>query len=263
MFFKKKPKDTNIKKTTFELVAEYVQALVYAIGLAVVIRGFLFEPFQIPSESMVPTLLIGDQIFVVRYQYGLRIPMTKIWLAEFGDPKRGDVVVFTYPEDESVNFIKRVVGIPGDTVTIKEGGRVFLNGTEVTQKDFMVEGLDPENTRRLLLSKESQARLPDGLKEFPYYRHYKDFQQKIETLDGEHYHYVQRSKDMPINKEGTWVVPPRKFFVMGDNRDQSQDSRFWDYVPRENMKGKAVVIWLSLDNVRGWVRWGRFGRSIL
>jgi signal peptidase I len=263
LYNKTKPQAPDApKKTPFEVAWEYAQALIYAVALAVIIRGFLFEPFKIPSESMVPTLLVGDHIFVARYQYGLRIPMTKTWITEFGDPKRGDVVVFSYPEDESVDFIKRIVGIPGDKITIKDDV-LYVNDKRVEQKDYELDSVDPNDNRHVLLTPEALAAMPEGLRDFPYFRHFKDFQEKIETLDGEHYHYVQRSKTMPIDKEDTWIVPPRHYFAMGDNRDQSQDSRFWGFVPRENLKGKAIFIWLSLDNVRGWFRWGRFGRKIL
>src|SRR3989344_3536314 len=103
-------------KNSLQIISEYIQALVAAVILAVLIRGFVYEPFKIPSESMVPTLLVGDHIFVARYKYGLRVPFTKIWLKEFDGPKRGDVMVFSYPEDEDVDFIKRVVGLPGDKI---------------------------------------------------------------------------------------------------------------------------------------------------
>src|SRR3989339_2044936 len=121
------PKNPGEKKSPFHIVAEYAQALVGAIILAILIRGFLVEPFKIPSESMVPTLLVGDHIFVARYFYGLRIPFTKKWVTEFKEPQRGDVVVFSYPEDEDVDFIKRVVAVPGDTITFDQGV-LYVNG---------------------------------------------------------------------------------------------------------------------------------------
>jgi signal peptidase I len=264
MVFRKKHKQAQQRpKNGLEVVSEYIQALVGALVLAVLIRGFLFEPFKIPSESMVPTLLVGDHIFVERFKYGLRIPWTKKWLTEFDDPKRGDVVVFSYPQDEDVDFIKRIIGIPGDTVRVTPD-KVFVNGKELDQKDFMVDGLNPDNNRLMVLTPEAERTVPDYLKPFPYYREYRNYDHKIESLDDDKtFHYAQRSKIMRREKDEEFVVPPRNFFVMGDNRDESQDSRFWGFVPRENFKGKAIFIWLSLDNDRGWFRWNRFGRKII
>ena len=259
------------KKLFSELAREYLQPLLSAIVLAILIRGFFFEPFKIPSESMVPTLLVGDHIFVKRYAYGLRIPFTKTWLTEFENPKRGDVVVFSYPGDESVDFIKRVIGLPGDKIKLEEG-ILFVNGQKVEQTDLAMTGPEPKNHCHMKLEDASQNLLPSGFKPFPYYRDIKEFQVKFETFDNGVQHLAQRSTHMPVETDLEITVPPRSFFVMGDNRDQSQDSRFWGFVPRENLKGKAEFIWLSLNNEGmscpgdlGFlpIRWDRFGRKIL
>lgn len=260
--FRKKRKPYSAPKTKLEVVSEYVQALGSAIILAVVIRGFLFEPFKIPSESMVPTLLVGDHIFVKRFAYGLRIPGTKIWPVEFEDPKRGDVIVFSYPEDESIDFIKRVVGLPGDKITFINGD-LFINDQKVPNETFALDGVDPDNKRKMRLNPAAEAIVPDDLKPFPYYYSVNGFEHEVEEFsDTKNRHYTQRSLELPFQTNGEWIVPPRHFFVLGDNRDQSQDSRFWKFVPRENLKGRAIFIWLSLDNDRGWVRWYRFGRGL-
>lgn len=268
-------KDIDSKKNTFQVVSEYIQALVGAVVLAVLIRGFVFEPFKIPSESMVPTLLVGDHIFVARYQYGLRIPFTKIWIKEFDDPKRGDVVVFNYPEDEDVDFIKRIVGLPGDKVAVKEGV-LYVNDKEMTDQEFYPQAQNDEDACVMDLTAESEKIFPDGFKKFPFFLKHKRFVQMLETFDNKRTHMIQRSINNPVDYDFEFSVPSRSFFVMGDNRDQSQDSRFWGIVPRENLKGKAIYIWLSLNNEKTecrynflhtdflpGVRWDRFGRKII
>lgn len=263
--------DKKKSKNLFELIAEYIQALLGAILLAIVIRGFFFEPFKIPSESMVPTLLVGDHIFVKRYAYGLRIPFTKKWIAEFEDPKRGDVVVFSFPEDESIDFIKRVVGLPGDKVTFKNG-EVFINDQKVEWQNVELTTKAKDNPCHINMTEASETMVPDDLEPYPYYQRYTNFQPKLETLPNGQKHYIQRSKVLPMENNDEFIVPERHFFVMGDNRDHSQDSRFWGFVPRENLKGKAEVIWLSINhedircaNDLGVlsIRFDRFGREII
>ena len=198
-------------KNSLQIISEYIQALVAAVILAVLIRGFVYEPFKIPSESMVPTLLVGDHIFVARYKYGLRVPFTKIWLKEFDGPKRGDVMVFSYPEDEDVDFIKRVVGVPGDVV-------------EVRDKDVYVN---------------------DALADTSHIQH------TDPTV-----HLDRRDNFGPV------TVPGDSYFVMGDNRDQSLDSRFWGFVKENKIRGKAFLIYWSWNSDEIRVRWDRIGRRL-
>lgn len=249
------------KQGFFQIFGEYTQALFGAVILAVIIRGFIFEPFKIPSKSMVPTLLVGDHIFVARYKYGLRVPFTKYWLTEFDGPKRGDTVVFTFPEDEDVDFIKRVVGLPGDMVAMK-GGVLSINGVEIHETDVSVAGVDTRNKRLLDIGSAHAADLPPQAEEFPNYRGYSGFQIQVESFHDKERHFIQRSRSLPVQSDFELTVPERSYFVLGDNRDQSMDSRFWGVVPRENLKGKAIFIWLSLDNDFGGVRWNRFGNKI-
>lgn len=276
MLFKNKPKPQT-QKNSLQVLSEYVQALVGAILLAILIRGFVFEPFVIPSESMVPTLLIGDHIFVLRYEYGLRVPFTKIWLREFQGPEHGDVVVFSYPEDEDIDFIKRVIGIPGDRVAMRSG-ILSVNDKPLVNQAFYPEKQMENNSCAMSLTADSEKVLSQDFKEFPFYRRYKKFTQYMETLDNETQHMIQKSKEESNDFDFEVTVPERSYFVMGDNRDQSQDSRFWGFVPRENLKGKAVRIWLSASKEKevcpynldlpDWVpwpvvRWDRFGRKII
>lgn len=270
-WFNKNSSVPEAPKNKIEVVVEYIQALFGAIVLAVVIRGFVFEPFKIPSESMVPTLLVGDHIFVKRYAYGLRIPFTKKWLAEFANPGRGDVVVFSFPEDEDVDFIKRVVGVPGDKVAMKEG-QLYINDKMVGFDDVLLEGKNPADRCHMKLSADADRLLAADFKPYPYYKNIRSFEPRLESLPDDRAHLTQRSKVMPIDSDFELTVPPRQYFVLGDNRDQSQDSRFWGFVPRENLKGKAEYIWLSL-NYEGVscptdvgffkIRWDRFGRKII
>jgi len=271
----KTKKEDGSKKNFLQVLSEYVQALIGAIILAILIRGFVFEPFKIPSESMVPTLLVGDHIFVARYKYGLRIPFTKKWLTEFDGPKRGDVVVFNFPEDEDIDFIKRVVGLPGDKIVIKEGN-LYINDKLITEENFYIQKQDSENNCVMDLQKESLTIFPKDFLKFPHYLKYNKFQQALESFGEGEIHMVQHSIENPQNLEVEITVPERSYFVMGDNRDQSRDSRFWGFVPRENLKGKSIYIWLSLNHDRTHceynfvsprifpnVRWDRFGRRII
>lgn len=243
------------------VIREYVEALLVAVLLAFFIRSFIVEPFKIPSKSMVPTLLVGDHIFVNKFIYGLRIPGTKKWLVQFGEPKRGDVIVFIYPEDEHLDFIKRVVGLPGDHVRMRNG-LLYVNDVEVTEKEIPVIGVDPKDKRRLLISKTEAVEIPPVFRGIPFYRGFENYKIQMENLTG-YSHVIQRNRLLPNNEEIDLVVPQDHFYVMGDNRDQSADSRVWGFVPRKNLKGKALFIWLSLDSDRGGIRLKRFGKKII
>src|SRR2546426_9566552 len=214
------------------LVREYAEAIVVAMLLAFAIRIFVVQAFKIPSGSMIPTLVIGDHILVSKLSYGLQWPgtcrfsmsfppmtcYTSSSLLSFGAPQRGDIIVFRYPEDEDKDFIKRVVGLPGDTVEIRNKV-VFVNGAPLDDHGY---------TQRV------DAGVIDG------------------AIN-------------PRDNFGPVTVPAGKFFVMGDNRDQSLDSRFWGYVSAEKIRGKAFRIywsWSGQGDWQGWVRWDRLGKAI-
>lgn len=240
---------------------EYVEALLTAVLLAFLIRSFVIEPYKIPSKSMVPTLLVGDHIFVNKYVYGLRIPATKKWIAKFDDPKRGEVIVFIYPENPKLDFIKRVVGVPGDKIRI-DNSRLFVNDQEVTAADIQISGVDPADKRRLLVTPTESNPIPEDFKDVPYSQGFENYKISLEDLGGTK-HYIQHSLIMPNIETYETTVPEGNYFVLGDNRDQSADSRYWGFVPRENLKGRAIFIWLSLDSDLGGVRIHRFGREII
>lgn len=231
---------------------EYAEAILTAVLIALFIRSFGVEAFKIPSSSMVPTLLIGDHIFVNKFIYGLRIPLTKYRLIEFSKPKRGDVIVFMYPEDESKDFIKRAVGMPGDIVKI-DGVDLFVNGEKVAQQPLKAateadsgDYLDVEGGKSI----KTIPRLYD-------WKQYNYFEEEI----GESDFVVQYEKNI-YHRNGEYEVPEGFVFVVGDNRDNSSDSREWGFVPMENIKGKAMFIWLSLDRSKGGIRFDRFGKWI-
>lgn len=224
--------------------------LMRALGLCLLavllVRSFLFEPFKIPSSSMVPTLKIGDHIFVSKFSYGLSLPFTKVELVRWGEPKRGDIIVFLFPRDESLHYIKRVVGVPGDLVEFK-GKDVIVNG-EPLPKELVTD----------VAAVDEVVGEPGFSGEL--------YKEKIGTLV--HYaKYSNRTAYEFSRNAGPQAVPEDQFFVVGDNRDDSYDSRSWGFVPRENIKGKAQIIWMSLDQGETWgkltkVRWSRCGTII-
>lgn len=212
---------------------EWLESLLVVAVLAIVIRSFIVAPFKIPSSSMVPTLEVGDYVFVLRYSYGLRIPLTDLqFFAQ--PPEHGDVVVFDYPEDRSKDYIKRIVGLPGDEVRYQDN-RLFINGVEMPLKRL--------GTRAYFLA--------DGNVDVAE-RYY---EQLFEIS-----HEVLR-KPASI-RDGVWRVPDGHYFVLGDNRNNSRDSRFWGFVPQSYLVGKAVIVWWSWDKHKGELRWERIGSLV-
>ncbi len=214
---------------------EYAKSFFPIILIVFVMRSFLVEPFRIPSGSMMPTLLVGDFILVNKFTYGVRLPVAGAKILDVGDPERGDVVVFRYPKDPSLDYIKRVVGLPGDRVGYFNK-TIYINGKPVAQEE-----------------KGTYIGIGGGLSS-------DGDSQLIERL-GEVEH------DILINpaqraREGEVVVPEGEYFVMGDNRDNSNDSRFWGTVPEDHLVGKAFMIWMNWDSSAGGVTWGRIGSSI-
>ena len=205
-------------------IVETSRSVFPVLLLVLVLRSFLFEPFQIPSGSMIPTLEVGDFILVNKFSYGLRLPVVDTKIVSIDEPEHGDVMVFKVPAGPGIakpgiNYIKRVIGVPGDTVRYKDK-RLYLNGKMVPEK-FVAQ-----------LTEERFV-----------YRIYE------ETIDGET-HRVR--KDMMLydpRAEGQWTVPEGYYFMMGDNRDRSNDSRYWGLVPEKNIVGKAVYIWMH------WPSW--------
>lgn len=217
---------------------ESIASLFPIIVIVLVFRSFVLEPFKIPSGSMIPTLEIGDFIAVTKFSYGLRLPVLNNRILAVGEPQRGDVMVFRFPQDERVNYIKRVVGLPGDTVTYRNK-RLFINGEPVEQEmigPFVGEGLN---------------RNPPGRQPI-----------KQREILGEEPHYIMVFPDQPDRETRSWIVPEGHYFVLGDNRDQSLDSRHWNFVPEDNLVGRAWRVWMHWDCARGCVVWSRMGGKI-
>ncbi len=203
-----------MSKNRKTVIREYSEAIIIAILIALFIRTFVVQAFKIPSGSMKPTLKIGDHLLVNKFTYGIKIPFTKKTLISINDPQRGDIVVFIYPVDRTKDFIKRVVGIAGDTVEIKDK-KIYLNGS-------------------------------------PYNDGYGIYTDRI----------LFPASVQPRDNFGPVTVPAGHIFVMGDNRDQSYDSRFWGFVDLKDILGKAFIIYWSWDKNNKDVRWSRMG-SIL
>lgn len=203
-------------------------------------RSFFIEPFRIPSGSMMPTLLSGDFIAVTKWSYGIRDPLTNKTLIETGKPERGDVVVFKYPEDTNVDYIKRVVGVPGDEV-IYRNKKIYLRKACTAERCDSPVGLEVEEIGTY--SEES----------FGFAENYILFKEKLGKANHEAMinprapEFLQYYYRQPGSTLGSWVVPEGHYFVMGDNRDNSRDSRFWGFVPEEYLIGKTIGIWLSLE----------------
>lgn len=201
------------------LMVEYAKSFFPILAIVFVLRSFLIEPFKIPSESMVPTLEVGDFIAVNKYAYGVRLPVFRTKILDVGQPQRGDVVVF-FPPHEDRYFIKRLIGLPGDVIEVKDNV-VYLNGEPL---ENTVEGVDPVVRRESLCSTA--------------YTLYE------ETI-GEHTHQMRKCPTAGARwNDEVWEVPEGEYFMMGDNRDNSQDSRVWGTVPDKNIVGKAFAIWM-------------------
>lgn len=216
---------------------EYGASFFPVIFIVFALRSFVVEPFRIPSGSMIPTLLVGDFILVNKFTYGIRLPVLNNKIVPMNDPQRGDVMVFRYPADPSVDYIKRVVGLPGDKVSY-QNKRLTINGVEVPVKPMD----DYLHKDRALYSQRFVETL--GAVEH-------------ETLNDAHVRPdVPTVLDFPgrencvYNREGVQCeVPPGHYFVLGDNRDQSADSRVWGFVPEGNIVGKAFFIWFHADSI--------------
>jgi len=206
--------DNDIRKKKKSGLRENIEAILVAIVLALFIRTFVIQAFKIPSGSMKETLKIGDHILVNKFIYGVKIPFLQTTIIPIANPKRGDIVVFKFPEDPSKDFIKRVIGVAGDVVEVRDK-KVYVN-SKLLNHDF---GIHTDS-------------------------------------------YIFPKSDQPRDNFGPVVVPPHSLFVMGDNRDQSYDSRFWGFVDLKAVKGKALMIYWSWDKENIGVRWNRIGHLL-
>ena len=211
------------------VIVEYSKSFFPVLLIVFILRGFIVEPFRIPSGSMLPSLYIGDFILVNKFAYGIRLPVWNKKIIETGDPERGDVVVFRYPRDPALDYIKRIIGLPGDHIAYYNKV-LYVNGKPV-KRDFI------------------------GEYEGPGQAHANEY---IENLLGSE-HSILLQPGRPSSLEGEYIVPDGMYFVMGDNRDNSNDSRVWGPVPERNLVGEAFMIWMHWN---GGVKWGRIGNMI-
>jgi signal peptidase I len=228
------------------LLVEYSRSFFPVIFFVLILRSFLVEPFRIPSGSMMPTLLVGDFILVNKFSYGIRLPVLNKKIIDLGEPKRGDPVVFRYPIQPQIDYIKRVVGLPGDTIHYKDK-TLYVNGEAMQQTPV-----------GQYTGTGSGAQMTGAIK-------------AVEYLDGvEHTIIVHPlapnlARGCQFLANGPIKVPDGQYFVMGDNRDNSNDSRCWGYVPEENLVGKAFGIWMNWDTELGSfppIAWERIGNGI-
>lgn len=235
---RKNPKDTDassdLPATRKQRIIENITSLGMALLLVFMIRSSVVEAFKIPSGSMIPTLLIGDHIFVNKFAYGLKVPFSDwvtdhpIYMIKREPPNRGDIVVFLYPKDESLYYIKRVIGTPGDTIELRNKA-LFINGQPVDRNP-----LTQDEAEKIFSSLDDGKYSRGSLELF-----------REQFGDKKHLMMIDRSNFLG-DAFGPITVPEGSLFVMGDNRDYSNDSRFWGFVPVDNVKGKAMVIWLSV-----------------
>lgn len=214
------------------LLVEYAHSFFPIVLLVFILRSFIAEPFRIPSASMMPTLLIGDFILVNKFTYGIRLPVINKKIIELDEPKRGDIVVFRFPKDPTVDYIKRVVGLPGDKI-IYHDKKLYVNEKPVGQVSigsYLGRGQGEDMTGAEQLS---------------------------EDLAGVEHNILHRP-DAP-SFDGAYIVPGDHYFVMGDNRDNSNDSRFWGTVPEENLVGRAFFIWMNWDWAYKGIGFDRIG----
>jgi signal peptidase I len=239
--------DDNVAETRQALLMQpwwldWTAGLFPVILVVFLLRSFLFEPFKIPSGSMKPTLLIGDLILVNKFHYGIRLPVLNKKVVALDEPQRGDVMVFRYPLDPSTDYIKRVVGVPGDEVSF-HNQKVYVNGQQAPVTPIPGPGFYDEDTQR----------------------YQPEFTERLGSVDhlitinpqSDQFHWASESVTFPFREncrysaEGvTCKVPAGNYFMMGDNRDNSQDSRFWGFVPDENIVGKAFFVWMNFGDLK-------------
>jgi signal peptidase I len=219
---------------------EYSGSFFPVIALVFFLRSFLFEPFKIPSSSMVPTLLVGDLILVNKFDYGIRLPVINKKIVEVGNPQRGDVMVFKYPKDMSQDYIKRVIGVPGDKI-VYENKRLTVNGAAV-QYEPMDDYLDDEHPVYHKQFLEKLANAPHRILNMESQRTL-----NLAAVDPDFPHHENCTYSYD---KFTCIVPEGNYFMMGDNRDNSADSRYWGFVPDQNIVGKAVFVWMNFGNLK-------------
>lgn len=238
LFFAGKRKAIAIKSGEVQkapetpLMVDYAKSFFPIFLFVLILRSFIAEPFRIPSASMMPTLLIGDFILVNKYDYGIRLPVLNTLVVPNNTPQRGDIIVFRYPENPAIPYIKRVVGLSGDHIAYYDK-TLFINGEPVNQVDLGK------------YAAVGSGKIMEGAS------------LRLETLDTVSHEILVDIARYSREVEG--IVPENQYFVLGDNRDNSKDSRYWGFVPDENLIGRAFLIWMNWDARNGGIEWGRIG----
>ncbi|WP_444921606.1 signal peptidase I [Microbulbifer sp. CnH-101-G] len=228
LFFARRRKKEGGDKQEDPVIVEYAKSFFPILAIVFVLRSFIVEPFQIPSGSMIPTLQVGDFILVNKYEYGLRLPVSRKKVVDIGEPQRGDVMVFFPPHMNDTYFIKRVIGLPGDKIELKNNV-LYVNGELAPQE--LIQAIPPVNPQQEIL---------------------------WENLYGKR-HLMQKNVRASQYGNFSGVVPEGHFFMMGDNRDNSLDSRAWGFVPERDVVGKAFAIWMHWDHLLSLPSFKRVG----
>jgi signal peptidase I len=227
-----KSKGLTFDEKNEPILVEYARSFFPIVLIVLILRSFIAEPFRIPSGSMMPTLLVGDFILVNKFTYGIRLPVINKKIIELSEPNRGDIVVFRYPKDPTVDYIKRIVGLPGD--------KVVYSNKKLTINDLPVQQTSLGSYQGL-----GQGEEMSGAEDL------------LENLTGVEHRILIRNGTPTV--EFVYVVPEGNYFAMGDNRDNSNDSRYWGPIPEANLVGKAFFIWMSWDWQNKGVGFDRIG----
>ncbi|PPI86667.1 signal peptidase I [Candidatus Pantoea edessiphila] len=281
-YFQWIPKNDVIDQKSFinlHNITGYIGSIFPTIMIVFIFRSFLYEPFHIPSGSMMPTLLTGDFILVKKFAYGIKNPINQTTLIKYEKPKRGDIAVFKYPDNPSINYIKRIVGIPGDNITYNINSKTLKIKPECNDKkncndllQITYTNIEPSNFVQMLngninVFQEIPKDTKDTNKDKDNGFRLNMRQETIGTIS----HDILLTNEKPSQvdlyyqqnnqSKSSWVVPEGQYFVMGDNRDNSSDSRYWGFVPEDNFIGKAVFVWMSFEKQEGmWPTGIRFHR---
>ncbi len=236
------------------ILVEYASQFFPVLFIVLLLRSFIFEPFRIPSGSMIPTLLVGDFILVSKFSYGLRLPVIHTKILETGKPQNGDVAVFRFPEDPTTDYIKRVIGIPGDKITLR-GKELLVNGEAVDYSEkatYVMPGTDDIMANAFIRSENLGEGAYDILVDTSNRMHPPHPNLRVADAD-------VVLTDTGFVAEYSVNVPEGMYFMLGDNRDRSNDSRYWGFVPEANLVGKAKYIWMHYND---GILWSRLGERI-
>ncbi len=215
------------------IIVDYARSFFPILLIVLLIRSFVIQPFRVPTGSLEPTVMPGDFIAVNQYAYGLRLPVLHHKILDIGEPKRGEIVVFRYPPDPSINYVKRVIGVPGDKISYVDKS-LYINGKKIPQT-VIGNNVDIEPDMSIPVV------------------------EKEENLLGVKHRIFLRPNYISSGNFYNVTVPPGHYFMMGDNRDDSLDSRSWGFVPEANLIGRAFFVWLSWDSDKHWFRWKHLG----